>query len=472
MGATGQGSPSGMSGYGAGRGGQRSELLYTRSGSTANWYVGGGGGAGQAGQGGRGGAPNGSAGGGSGSYAGGAASASGGGSNGGGSGSYQQPGSGGTGRSGGGAGGGSGLWQGKRGGGGGSGWFGGGGAGGNSEINCSGGGGGGGSGAVFVAATIVNDVSGTSYSNGSNGQAGGVSAPQSGLSEYVSGHGGSSQNGLAVVSISVPGALTLTGVNTSNVTDASDISTATTIVEPAYLSASGFDYNVTIRLRGNTPGGNGGDGGYVQGTFTVRDGQTYRLHYDTRYAAVFYGTGTSGNNCVMLAAEGGYQGNPRSESGAGGLPRPSEPDGGNAGYPAGANGANLNTSYGGTGGSTSGYRSGSGGNGGGAGGDLSASNGGNGGFFSAGAGGGGVDGTGGNGGFGYFGGGGGGGGWDQDVNEGGYFGGGGGGGSSYFGGLPSPSSNSNSPAEVVVTNTSYGNERGAPQIQIISVAQA
>lgn len=472
VGGAAQGSSSGMSGYGAGRGGQRSELLYTRSGNTANWYVGGGGGAGQAGQGGRGGAPNGSAGGGSGSYAGGAASASGGGSAGGGGGNYQAPGSGGTGRSGGGSGGGSGLWQGKRGGGGGSGWFGGGGAGGNSDSNCSGGGGGGGSGAVFVAATIINDVSGTSYSNGSNGQAGGVSAPQSGLSEYVSGHGGSSQNGLAVVSISVPGALTLTGVNTSNVTDASDISTATTIVEPAYLSASGFDYNVTIRLRGNSPGGNGGDGGYVQGTFTVRDGQTYRLHYDTRYAAVFYGTGTSGNNCVMLAAEGGYQGNPRSESGAGGLPRPSEPDGGNAGYPSGASGSNLNTSYGGTGGSTSGYRSGSGGNGGGAGGDLSASSGGNGGFFSAGGGGGGVDGNGGAGGFGYYGGGGGGGGWDQDVNEGGYFGGGGGGGSSYFGGLPSPSSNSNSPAEVVVTNTSYGNERGGPQIQIISVAQA
>ena len=72
----------------------------------------------------------------------------------------------------------------------------------------------------------------------------------------------------------------------------------------------------------------------------------------------------------MLAAEGGYEGVPRSQSGAGGLPRPSEPDGGNAGYPSGATGQNLNTSYGGTGGTTSGYRSGSGGTGGAAGGVL------------------------------------------------------------------------------------------------------
>ena len=54
---------------------------------------------------------------------------------------------------------------------------------------------------------------------------------------------------------------------------------------------------------------------------------------------------------------------------------------------------------------------------------------------------------------------------------GGYFGGGGGGGSSYYGGLPSPASDSNSPAEVSVTNPSYGTETGGVQIQIISVAQ-
>ena len=450
VGATGLGSPQGQAGYGAGRGGQRSELLYTKSGHTANWYVGGGGGAGQNGNGGFGGSNS----------SGGAAT-----------GPNQAVNTGTSGRSGGGAGGGSGINQGNRGGGGGSGWFGGSGAGGDGNGNCTGGGGGGGSGAKFVSPNIINDVSNVTESSGSQGSSSGAAAPQNSISQYVAGHGGASQNGLAVVSISVPGALTTTGINTNNVTDISNLSTATTLVEPVYLTASGFDYNITVRLRGNTPGGNGGDGGYVQGTFTVRDGESYRLHYDNRYSAVFYGTGTSGNNCVMLAAEGGYQGNPRSQSGAGGLPRPSEPDGGNAGYPAGANGDNLNTSYGGTGGLTSGYRSGSGGNGGNAGGDLSASSGGNGGFFSAGAGGGGVDGNGGNGGFGYFGGGGGGGGWDQDVNEGGYFGGGGGGGSSYFGGLPDPSSDSNSPAEVIVTNTSYGNETGGVQIKIISVAQ-
>ena len=37
VGATGEGSPTGMSGYGAGRGGQRSEILYFKSGLSANW---------------------------------------------------------------------------------------------------------------------------------------------------------------------------------------------------------------------------------------------------------------------------------------------------------------------------------------------------------------------------------------------------------------------------------------------------
>ena len=450
VGATGLGSPQGQAGYGAGRGGQRSELLYTRSGNTANWYVGGGGGAGQNGNGGFGGSNS----------SGGAAT-----------GPNQAVNTGTSGRSGGGAGGGSGINQGNRGGGGGSGWFGGSGAGGDGNGNCTGGGGGGGSGQYSVSSSISSDVSNISEATGSQGSSSGAAAPQNSISQYVSGHGGASQNGLAVVSISVPGALTTTGINTNNVTNISNLSTTTTLVEPVYLTASGFDYNITVRLRGNTPGGNGGDGGFVQGTFTVREGESYRLHYDNRYSAVFYGTGTQPNNCVMLAAEGGYQGIPRSQSGAGGGPRPSEPDGGNSGYPSGATGQNLNTSYGGTGGSTSGYRSGSGGNGGNAGGDLSASSGGNGGFFSAGAGGYGTDGNGGNGGFGYYGGGGGGGGWDQDINEGGYFGAGGGGGSSYFGGLPDPSSDSNSPAEVIVSNPSYVNETGGVQIQIISVAQ-
>ena len=61
-------------------------------------------------------------------------------------------------------------------------------------------------------------------------------------------------------------------MNTNSVTDISSLSTTTTLVEPVYLTASGFDYNITVRLRGNTPTGNGGDGGYVQGTFTVQAG--------------------------------------------------------------------------------------------------------------------------------------------------------------------------------------------------------
>jgi hypothetical protein len=266
----------------------------------------------------------------------------------------------------------------------------------------------------------------------------------------------------------------MTGVNTNTITEIKDLSSTTTLTEPVYLNAQDQDYDVTIRLRGNTPTGNGGTGGWVRGTVRMKVGEIFLLHYDSRYAAVFYGSSAIGNNCAMLAAEGGYQGNPRSESGAGISPRPPEPDGGNAGYTSGSNGSPLNNSGGGTGGTTSGYRSGSGGTGGaaGSGGGYSGSAGSDGGFFSAGNGGSGVDGSGGNGGFGYYGGGGGGGGWDGGIVSGGYFGGGGGGGSSYIGGLPSPSTDSNSPAEVTVSNTSYGNETGGVQIQIISVAPA
>ena len=440
VGSTGEGSPTGQAGYGAGRGGQRSEITF--NGLSA--IVGGGGGAGQNGQGG-----------------------GGGGTGGGGAGTGPNTGqvSGTSGRSGGGAGGGSGVNQGNRGGGGGSGVSGGAGAGGDGNGNCTGGGGAGGSGSISLAYT--------SASNGNTGTAGGAApVPASLPSEHVSGHGGASQNGLAVISMTVPGSLEIIGTVSGTSVDITSLSSTTTLSEPAFLTPSAKDYIVTIRLRGGTPPGNGGQGSYVQGTFTAKAGQPYLLHYDTRYAAVFHGTSAIGNNCIMLAAEGGYQGNPRSESGAGGLPRPSEPAGGKAGLPNGSIGSNLNTSYGGTGGSVSGYKSGSGGTGGNAGGDLSASRGGDGAFFSSGGGGGGIDGDGGAGGFGYYGGGGGGGGWDNDVNEGGYFGGGGGGGASYIGGLPSPSQNSSSPAEVIVSNPSNGNESGGTQIQIISVAEA
>ena len=440
VGATGEGSPTGQAGYGAGRGGQRSEITF--NGLSA--IVGGGGGAGQNGQGG-----------------------GGGGTGGGGAGTGPNTGqvNGTSGRSGGGAGGGAGTNQGNRGGGGGSGVSGGAGAGGDGNGNCTGGGGAGGSGSISLAYT--------SASVGNTGTAGGAApVPASLPPEHVSGHGGASQNGLAVISMTVPGSLEIIGTVSGTSVDITSLSNATTLSEPAFLTPSAKDYVVTIRLRGGTPPGNGGQGSYVQGTFTAKAGQPYLLHYDTRYAAVFHGTSAIGNNCIMLAAEGGYQGNPRSESGAGGLPRPSEPAGGKAGLPNGSIGSNLNTSYGGTGGSVSGYKSGSGGTGGNAGGDLSASRGGDGAFFSSGGGGGGIDGDGGAGGFGYYGGGGGGGGWDNDVNEGGYFGGGGGGGASYIGGLPSPSQNSSSPAEVIVSNPSNGNESGGTQIQIISVAEA
>ena len=441
VGATGQGSPTGQAGYGAGRGGQRSEITF--NGLSA--IVGGGGGAGQNGQGG-----------------------GGGGTGGGGAGTGPNTGqvSGTSGRFGGGAGGGSGINQGNRGGGGGSGFAGGAGAGGDGNGNCTGGGGAGGSGSISLAYT--------SASAGNTGTAGGAApVPASLPPEHVSGHGGASQNGLAVISMTVPGSLEIIGTVSGTSTNITSLSGATTLSEPSFLVASGVDYNVTIRLRGGTPPGNGGQGSYVQGTFTAKAGNSYRLHYDTRYSAVFYGTSAVGNNCIMLAAEGGYEGTPSTSTyPSPHPPRPSNTAGGKAGLPNGSIGSNLNTSYGGTGGSVSGYKSGNGGTGGNAGGDRNAGRGGDGAFFSSGAGGSGVDGNGGAGGMGYYGGGGGGGGWDNDYNEGGYFGGGGGGGASYLGGLPNPSQNSSSPAEVIVSNPSNGNESGGTQIQIISVAEA
>tara|TARA_B100001059_G_scaffold92723_1_gene91837 strand:- start:32012 stop:34636 length:2625 start_codon:yes stop_codon:yes gene_type:complete len=460
VGASGQGSPNGQAGYGAGRGGQGSDIYYEQD----HVIVGGGGGAGQNGQGGYGGFSNGGVGSGpnNGNAGGTNSGGSGGGSN------DRNGGGGSAGQSGGGASGGSGRNQGNRGGGGGGGLYGGGGGGGYDTSNCTGGGGGGGSGSVTLPAS--------DKQNGNVGSAGGSSPPGTSVAGYVSGRGGSNQDGLVVISMVIPGALSITGVDSATVENISNLSSAKTLTESVFLTPSAIDYNVTVRLRGNTPSGNGGTGGYVQGTFTAVAGQSYRLHYDTRYAAVFYGTSATGNKCIMLAAEGGYESNPGPDrTGDAGHPsRPNPASGGNAGLPSGSVGSNLNNSYGGTGGIANGYKSGQGGNGGqpGSSDGYSGSKGGDGAFFSSGGGGGGVDGDGGAGGFGYYGGGGGGGGWDLEFNAGGYFGGGGGGGASYIGGLPTPAQNTNSPAEVTVSNTSYGNEAGSPQIQIISVAQA
>ncbi len=462
VGTSGQGSPNGQAGYGAGRGGQGSDIYYQQD----HVIVGGGGGAGQNGQGGYGGvAGSGSGGVGSGPNNGFAGGGNSGGS--GGSSNDRDGGGGSNGQSGGGAPGGSGRNQGNRGGGGGGGLYGGGGGGGYDTSNCTGGGGGGGSGSVTLPSS--------DKQNGNVGSAGGSSPPGTTVAGYVSGRGGSNQDGLVVISMVIPGALSITGVDSATVENISNLSSTKTLTESVFLTPSAIDYNVTVKLRGNTPSGNGGTGGYVEGTFTAEAGQSYLLHYTNRYAAVFYGTSATGNKCIMLAAEGGYESNPGPDRTGNGHPsRPNPAAGGNAGLPSGSVGSNLNNSYGGTGGIVNGYKSGQGGNGGqpGSSDGYSGSKGGDGAFFSSGGGGSGTDGDGGAGGFGYYGGGGGGGGWDLEFNAGGYFGGGGGGGASYIGGLPTPAQNANSPAEVTVSNTSYGNEAGSPQIQIISVAQA
>ena len=192
VGASGLGSPSGLSGYGAGRGGEFSRVVY----GSSFMIAGGGGGAGQAGNGGYGG---GNASGGAGtSYTNSAYIGQGGtqlgggvggsglnGANAGGPGGYLS----------GGSPGGTGLNQGNRGGGGGSGYYGGGGGGGGdiANNNCQSGGGGGGSG------IISGSWSNTASYNGQTGTGGGRSATNSGDEHYVSGYGGSSQDGLVVL---------------------------------------------------------------------------------------------------------------------------------------------------------------------------------------------------------------------------------------------------------------------------------
>ncbi len=452
VGATGLGSPVGMSGYGAGRGGQRSEMTF----GSDIVYVGGGGGSAQAGNGGFGGGANRNGGAGDGTFAPGGGASTGGGGGGSSSGT--------TGRSGGGAGGGFPYNTGNRGGGGGSGYYGGGGGGGGNGTTGQSGGGGGGSG-YKTGSNITNFVT-------ADGSKGSTTAPYSNDPDYVSGHGAGGQNGLAVINFLIENQLVMTGLSSSNTTDISALSSTLTLTENVLLSPLDGDYDVVVKCRGGSPSGTGA---YVQGTIHMTSGNIYMLYYDANYAAVFFGTSVDGNKCIMLGAQGGHQGN-----GVYGGVGP----GGNAGYPSGSSGSNLNASGGGGGGTTALYRAGtfnatylmsyklgSGGGGGypGASDGYSGAPGTSGGFFSAGSGGGGVDGSGGNGGMGYYGGGGGGGGWDLEYNAGGEFGGGGGGGSSYHGGLPKPSINSYSPAEVVVSNTSEGNEAGGVQLQIISV---
>ena len=199
VGGAGAGSqPDSMASSGAGDGGGFSGVVY----GSNLMIAGGGGGAGQASNGGYGGG-NGSGGGGSGGLggpnSGGGGSQSGGGGAGSSSGNASNPGryfsSSGYNafwRNNGGDSGGHGTYQGKRGGGGGAGYYGGGGGGGY-DSNCTGGGGGGGSG--IITGSWTNTVS----QNGQTGTGGGRSAVDTADPDYVSGYGGSGQNGLVVI---------------------------------------------------------------------------------------------------------------------------------------------------------------------------------------------------------------------------------------------------------------------------------
>jgi hypothetical protein len=198
VGQTGQGSTGGQAGSGAGQGGQFS---YVKRGSDFG-IAGAGGGAGQAGNGGYGG---GNASGGTGtSYTSSSYRGQGGTQSGGGSGGISNNTSNGSAgvswnngsnTSDGGSSGGTGQGVGNRGGGGGAGYFGGGGGGGgDTGTNCQSGGGGGGAGLVSGAITNI-----VSY-NGNTGSSSGAAAPNSSDPYYISGRGGSNQNGLVVLS--------------------------------------------------------------------------------------------------------------------------------------------------------------------------------------------------------------------------------------------------------------------------------
>jgi len=193
VGKTGNGGPPSPRlgyGYGAAAGGERSSIDF----GSAQVIVGGGGGAGQGGHGGYGGGANRIGGPGTGFYPGGGGSLSGGGGGGGSPGgtSAVNGTSGTSGYYGGGEGGGSGLCCGMRGGGGGSGYYGGGGGGGGYN-SYDGSGGGGGSG---YANSGIQDL----YTlDGYVGSSSGAIVPYSSDPDYISGYGGSSQDGLIVI---------------------------------------------------------------------------------------------------------------------------------------------------------------------------------------------------------------------------------------------------------------------------------
>ena len=226
------------------------------------------------------------------------------------------------------------------------------------------------------------------------------------------------------------------------------------------IHAVGGDFNIDVRFDGAKGYGGAvdGNGSYISGTVTIKDGQKFTVKKGSYVAGLFYGQGNfTQQNCIIMSSQGGQKGTPSNQTYDPPHPgRPGDSAGGTAHLSSASQGTSLNGSVGGTGATTNGYMSGSHGNGGACGGDLCTGSGGNGSFMNGGNGNNGTDGNGGRGGEGYFSGGGGGGGWDNNYNQGGYFGAGGGGGSSYAGGLPSPSVDSRSPAEVVCNFTGWG----------------
>ena len=351
VGATGNGSDEGQSSSGAGRGGEYSSISI---GSTLTAVVGGGGGAGQAGFGGGGGG-NGSGRAGTGSFVGQAGTQSAGGvggsclncSTGGGSGAYLY----------GGAGGGSGINQGNRGGGGGSGYYGGGGGGGNQDSTCTGGGGGGGSGYVINTATNVTSIQGV------DGVTGGATAVNNSDVDYVSGKGGSNQNGLVVLELELAdisispqvsgksfwsfqqdGALVLDGA------------TSTTYTITVLRS-----FSKTVKMWGQGSTNGTATGGYSTGTVAFSQGSTYQIRLNAGsggngaggYAGMFISS-VSQANTLLIA--GGAGGNSSGGSSTNGTPGGVAGGGGGSSGADGTNGDNsrgngATQSAGGTGGS-------------------------------------------------------------------------------------------------------------------------
>lgn len=247
-------------------------------------------------------------------------------------------------------------------------------------------------------------------------------------------------------------------------TDISQVSTYSfqdgDVVEPVL-----GDFSVVVRAAGkrgatsSVSADAGGFGAWVQGTINMRYGAKYYVRVNSGIGAIYWGSSSQNDLCMMLGAEGGGAG-----TWAGMYDTrfyfasvPGSGVGGNAGYPSGTNGADApgqssdKATFGGTGGSTSGYQTGAGGIGGGHNGQGFVGT--NGGYFSRGtatvtA----ADGNGGNGGMGYYGGGGGGSCSATACRS----GAGGGGGSSYHGGVPAASLTNPDLDDAVVASTSSG----------------